>query len=241
LDFQPSTLFPRCLPRTLCTLLSSRFNSHIFVILSSACHRRYSDCRCLFAPRGRIASSHHLFCFNLVWYNLNDSLVRIISSLSRLVAHPFILHETALLVAESGEAIQKLHPSVIGRYNRLDTNSHDHSVPFLTIFVNAPANKNCAIQETIPSLCLVKMATAQEQYVCKSCREIDFRPLLWPLKPGSCYPEVEFCSTYDKDCAVCVLLYEPLPSGSLDLVYGHTRSPTVITLTGLSPVLRKVL
>jgi hypothetical protein len=58
------------------------------------------------------------------------------------------------------------------------------------------------------------MATAQEQYVCKSCHEIDFRPLLWPLKTGSCYPEVEFCSTYDKDCAVCVLLYEPLPSGS---------------------------
>jgi hypothetical protein len=26
---------------------------------------------------------------------------------------------------------------------------------------------------------------------------------------------VEFCSTYDKDCAVCVLLYEPLPSRSL--------------------------
>jgi hypothetical protein len=56
------------------------------------------------------------------------------------------------------------------------------------------------------------MATAQEQYVCKSCREIDFRILLTPRKPGSDWQGVEYCSPYDKDCAVCVLFYEPSAS-----------------------------
>jgi hypothetical protein len=131
--------------------------------------------------------------------------------LSRLVAHRFNLHETVILVTENEEPI----PSITGRYNRLVTNSHDHSPYLVTVFVNPIANENCVVQGTFPSFCLVGMATTQEQYVCKSCREIDFRPLLKSLKPGSCYPEVEFCSTYDKDCAVCVLLYEPLPSRSL--------------------------
>jgi hypothetical protein len=71
------------------------------------------------------------------------------------------------------------------------------------------------VQGTFPSFCLVGMATTQEQYVCKSCREIDFRPLLKPLKPNSHFQKVKYCSTYDKDCAVCVLFYEPSSSGSL--------------------------